>query len=210
MLGRPVADADILREKEEGLPPWGFLVIPDVVVGDGDPVEPPRGTKLLDYEGEVAVILASGGRNLTEPEVAMWGVTAFNDFSIRDGVLGDGPSVDRGPLVWALAKNFESGKAMGPWVVVDDLPEVDDLHIEVKVNGETRQSAPTSQMVYSFAEAASYLSRFIELRAGDIIASGTPAGTALDRPDGGFLRPEDLVEVDVADVGVLRNRVHSW
>lgn len=209
-VGRPVTEAEIRREKDEGLPPWGFLVIPDVIVGDGDVVEPPRGTKFLDYEGEVAVILARGGRNLAEADVAVWGVTAFNDFSIRDGVIGDGPGVDRGPLVWALAKNFQSGKAMGPWVVVGDLPDVHDLHIETKVNGQTRQSAPTSQMIYNFAEAASYLSRFIELRAGDIIASGTPAGTAVDRVDGAFLRPGDEVEVHVADVGVLRNRINSW
>lgn len=195
-------------ERDRGLPPWGYLVIPDVVIGDRDLVAPPKGVNNLDYEAEVAAVLGCGGRYLSTSEITFWGVTAMNDFSIRDG-LGDGSDVDRGPMVWALGKNFESGKSLGPCVSL--CPDVDPCNVSfsLMVNGELRQQDSTASMVYGFAEVAAFLSQYVQLRPGDIVSSGTPGGTAFDS-DLPYLRPKDEIVIGVDGVGELRNTVGSW
>jgi 2-keto-4-pentenoate hydratase/2-oxohepta-3-ene-1,7-dioic acid hydratase in catechol pathway len=205
--GSPVHQA-VLQRREQG--PWGFLTLPDTVIGHGATVRPPPDLQKVDYEGEVAVILASGGRRLRAEEISIWGFTAWNDFSLRDAALGTGPKYDGGPMTWTLQKNFDTGSSGGPWVVVVDGGEtahdVAMLSIETRVNGEVRQRGSTAQMVFSFAETAEHLAQFVTLRPGDMIASGTPAGTALEfGVDGPFLRHGDVTEVEVDGVGVLRN-----
>ena len=193
--------------------PWGFHILTDTVIGDGAAIFPPAGSELLDYEAEVGAVLALGGRDLAPEDVRFWGVAPYNDFSLRDPHLGRGDRpFDIGPLNWALQKTFETGTAMGPFVQV--LPEpgpVPNLRITLRVNGEERQSEWTEKMLYSFADVAAHLSHFIRLNPGDVIASGTPKGTALeDGVDGKFLRPGDVVETEVEGVGVLTNFVGAW
>jgi 2-keto-4-pentenoate hydratase/2-oxohepta-3-ene-1,7-dioic acid hydratase in catechol pathway len=195
------------KRREQG--PWGFLTLPDTVVGHDATIETPSGLAKLDYEGEVAVVLAHGGRSLSCDNVRIWGYTAWNDFSLRDSALGVGPAYDKGPMNWTLQKNFDTGSSAGPWVVVGDgNSDVDDLQITLRVNGETRQDGSTSDMIFTFADTAEHLSHFLTLRPGDLIPSGTPAGTALESGvDGPFLDDGDVTEVEVAGVGVLRNVV---
>jgi 2-keto-4-pentenoate hydratase/2-oxohepta-3-ene-1,7-dioic acid hydratase in catechol pathway len=197
------------KRREQG--PWGFLTLPDTVVGHDATVETPAGLEKIDYEGEVAVILGRGGRSLAHDDVRFWGYTAWNDFSLRDSALGVGPAYDKGPMNWTLQKNFDSGSSAGPWVVVGDgASDVDDLRIALRVNGETRQDGSTSDMIFTFADTAEHLSHFLTLRPGDLIPSGTPAGTALESGvDGPFLHDGDVTEVEVAGVGVLRNLVRT-
>ncbi|MGH3760628.1 fumarylacetoacetate hydrolase family protein [Actinophytocola sp.] len=208
MSGHGMTPDAARSEHDRGLPPWGFQVIPDVMIGHDAPVTAPRGVERLDYEAEVAVVLATGGRNLTAGEVSFWGLSAFNDFSIRDG-LTEGSGVDRGPLVWALAKNFQTGKSMGPCVAVDAGIDIDDVPFTLAVNDEVRQRASTSQMIYSFTEVATFLSRYLDLLPGDVITSGTPKGTALDS-DLPYLAAHDDVRVRIAEVGELRNTIAPW
>jgi 2-keto-4-pentenoate hydratase/2-oxohepta-3-ene-1,7-dioic acid hydratase in catechol pathway len=198
--------ADSVRSgKAAGNPPWGFYVIPGTIVGPGAQVRPPRATQKLDYEAEVAAVLA--GPVGAPDELRAWGYMAWSDFSIRDAALGLSRE-DHGPLSWALTKNFATGNACGPWLVVDEPFDVNDLRITCRVNGETRQDDRTSSMSYSFGELAAHISGYLPLGAGDIIASGTPAGTAIEGGlDGPFLRDGDEVEVEVDGAGVLRNRV---
>ena len=198
----------LLRRKEQG--PWGFLTIPDTIVGHGAIIRPPSGLSKIDYEGEVAVILGRAGRSVTADDVTVWGYTAWNDFSLRDAALGVGPTYDAGPMAWTLQKNFDTGSSAGPWVVVDyeQTYAIDALPIELRVNGEIRQRGATDEMIFTFGETVEHLSHFLTLRPGDVIASGTPAGTALESGiDGPFLRDGDVTEVTVPGVGVLRNTI---
>lgn len=194
------------RRRAQG--PWGFIVLPDTIVGPEAAISPPRGIEKLDYEAEVAVVLRGGGRDLGVDDVRIWGYTAFNDFSLRDTVFDLGEPYDKGLFAWPLHKNFDSGSSCGPWLVVDEPFDVGALRIRLSVNGETRQDGSTQEMIFTFAETAAHLSRFLTLKPGDTIVSGTPAGTAFERGiDGPFLTEGDVVECEVEGVGVLRNHV---
>ena len=209
--GKTVTAESILEERRQGLPPWGFLVLADTVVGPFDPVYPPAGITKYDYEAEVAVLLRGGGRNIRAKDVTIWGYTAWNDLSIRDGRLGIGPPIHRGAFNWAMEKNFDTGNTCGPWVVVDEPHNPMKLRVQMRVNGVTRQDWSTEEMMYSFADTAEFLSKFAKLAAGDIICSGTGHGTAAEYGASGdrWLKPGDRLEVEVETVGILRNDVAS-
>jgi 2-keto-4-pentenoate hydratase/2-oxohepta-3-ene-1,7-dioic acid hydratase in catechol pathway len=188
---------------KDDTPPWGFYVIPGTIVGPEHVVTPPRGTQKLDYEAEVGVVLASGGRN----GISIWGYTAWNDFSIRDAAFGLS-KVDHGPLTWSLQKNFTSANACGPCMVVDAPIPAEGLQIRCRVNGALRQDGNTTAMKYGFEEIAAYIEEYLPLGAGDMILSGTPAGTGMEGgPDGPFLADGDICEVEVTGTGVLRNAI---
>ncbi|MBA3741964.1 fumarylacetoacetate hydrolase family protein [Sporichthya sp.] len=208
ILKREVTEAEVLAEHEAGLPPWGFVVVPETIIGDGGTVVAPRGATMLDYEVEVCAVLGAGGRDVTVEDVRIWGYTAWNDLGIRDHYFGRGEPIDRGILSWNLQKNFMGANACGPWVCVDEPYDVGNLAIGTRVNGEVRQQSSTKNMIWSFAETAAHLSGYIELLPGDGFVSGTPAGTAIESgPDGPFLRPGDRVEIEVEGVGVLTTLV---
>jgi 2-keto-4-pentenoate hydratase/2-oxohepta-3-ene-1,7-dioic acid hydratase in catechol pathway len=208
LLGRKVTQEEVLAEPGQGLPPWGFIVLPQTVVGSGATLIPPRGATMVDYEAEVAVVLRSGGRHLSPDDLDVWGFTAFNDFSLRDHYFGRGTAVDRGILVWGLSKNFETANACGPWMVVDEPYDVGKLQMCCRVNGQVRQDSSTAEMVYSFGATAEHISDYVELASGDMLTSGTPAGTAIESGvDGPYLNAGDEVEVEVEGVGVLRTVV---
>ncbi len=200
--------ADPLEATEEK-PLGGFYVIPGTVVGHEDDIAPPRLAEKLDYEAEVAVVLSSGGLNVGPEAFGIWGHTAFNDLSIRDPHLGVGlKTLDKGTLSWALQKNFQGGNVCGPWLTVDEGFDYGNLSIVSRVNGEQRQDGSTAQMIHSFAQGAAKLAAFVELRPGDLLTSGTPAGTAIEQGiDGPFLKPGDVIEIEVEGAGVLRNRI---
>lgn len=212
VFGTDLPEEHFHEEKREGLPPWGFLILPETVVGTGAAVSPPAGVQKFDYEGEVAVVLRRGGRNMGASDAVFWGFTAWNDYSIRDGRLGIGVPLHRGAFTWALEKNFHTGNACGPCMVVDEPFDIGDLRCKLRVNGEQRQDWSTSEMIYSFADTARFISRYLPLSTGDVICSGTGAGTAVEsgRDGARWLRPGDRVEVEVEGVGVLRNDVAPW
>jgi 2-keto-4-pentenoate hydratase/2-oxohepta-3-ene-1,7-dioic acid hydratase in catechol pathway len=196
-LAIKVSDSVSSADKDD-TPPWGFYVIPGTIVGPEHVVTPPRGTQKLDYEAEVGVVLTGRGAEI-------WGYTAWNDFSIRDAAFGLS-KVDHGPLTWSLQKNFQTGNACGPSMVVGE--RFGDLRIVCRVNGEKRQDGTTAEMKYSFDEIAAHINEYLILGAGDMILSGTPAGTGMEGgPDGPFLADGDVCEVEVTGTGVLRNRI---
>ena len=190
---------------KDDTPPWGFYVIPGTIVGPEHDVTPPPGTQKLDYEAEVGVVLAHGFRFGDPPE--FWGYTAWNDFSIRDAAFGLS-KVDHGPLTWSLQKNFTSANACGPCMVVDVPIPATGVQIVCRINGETRQNGNTVDMKYDFNEIVAHIEEYLPLGAGDVILSGTPAGTGMEGgPDGPFLADGDVCEVEVDGTGVLRNRI---
>ncbi|HZT87505.1 MAG TPA: fumarylacetoacetate hydrolase family protein [Stellaceae bacterium] len=192
--------------------PWGFWKLAREIVGpDGELVYPGR-CQRLDYEGEIAIVLGRRGADLKPSQLKdyVWGVTILADWSIRAPREAAG-----GPLNFALSKNFDTSCALGPCIVVGEA-DPGDIALETFVNGERRQSFNTREMVFSFGEYLEYLSRDFTLYPGDIISSGTAAGTAADSsavlPDGSsaperFLKPGDLVEINAPAIGALRVRV---
>jgi 2-keto-4-pentenoate hydratase/2-oxohepta-3-ene-1,7-dioic acid hydratase in catechol pathway len=188
-------------------PPWGFYVIPGTVVGQGTTVTPPADTQRLDYEAEVAVVFGAEVPKHDDDTFVPWGYTAWNDFSIRDAALGLSRT-DHGPLTWSLTKNFHTGNSCGPWMVVGDDLDVDHLRIRCWVNGDLRQDGTTADMIHSFGEIARYVSQYLPLSAGDMVVSGTPAGTAMEGGiDGPYLADGDRVDVLVDGISKLTNDV---
>ena len=199
-----------LAEESRARPIWGFWKIPLNTVGHEDAVTYPARTKLLDYEGEVALVLGKRVKDVSEAAAPsfFWGFTLHNDWSARD-------QQDPAPYNFALGKNFDSSSSLGPWIETD-IKDAQDIPFETHVSGERRQSGSTRDMIFSFAEYISYLSRDMTLLPGDILSGGTCAGTAMDSSeydsDGKpspklFAKPGDVVEVSSPLIGTLRNAV---
>ena len=207
--GNPISVEDMFqRSRKDG--PWGFWKVShDVAATEEDVIYPSR-TQRFDYEGEVGVILGKRGKDFTEAQArdAIWGVTLVNDWSIRDG--GGTP---RG-MSFNINKNFDTCTSMGPCIVVGEL-DPQDVAVKTVVDGQTRQEYNTREMIYSFAEFLSYLSRDFTFVPGDSLSGGTGAGTAMDSSkyvDGKaepelFLKPGNVVEVSSPAIGALRNRI---
>jgi 2-keto-4-pentenoate hydratase/2-oxohepta-3-ene-1,7-dioic acid hydratase in catechol pathway len=193
--------------KARSIPPNGWFLIPGTTIGPEESISPPEGVQKLDYEAEVAAVLAFGGDNLIASDVRFWGITAWNDLSIRDPHLGLS-HIDEGVVAWALQKNFETGNPCGPCLATVETLDLNNVRLACRVNGHTRQDASTSEMIYSFAETVAHISRYLTLSPGDMVVSGTPEGTAFESGiDGPYLTDGDVVEVEVEGVGVLRNHV---
>ncbi len=194
-------------------PQWGFYKMGSSVSNPGDDVQYPSRTRLLDYEGEVALIIGKRGKDIRRSELLdhVFGYTLFDDFSLRD-------NMDKGVMNFARVKNFEGSGALGPIVTLkDEAPDPQDIDFSTSVNGEVRQRGNTKDMIRGFGEWVEFLSEDVELNPGDVIASGTCAGTAADSSkrdrdgnflSGRFLKPGDVVEVSSKSLGgTLRNRI---
>lgn len=180
-----------------------FMRTPESLVGHRRPIIRPLESHQLDYEGEIALVLGKQGRRIPEPEALshIAGITCMNEGTIRDWLRHGKYNVTQG-------KNFARTGAIGPWLLTsDEVGSFDRLRVTTRVNGELRQDDTTEHLVFSFAQLISYVSTFMTLEPGDILATGTPtgAGARLDPPQ--YLKPGDLVEVEVSGVGVLSNVV---
>ncbi|MCL4159225.1 UNVERIFIED_CONTAM: hypothetical protein GTU68_028449, partial [Idotea baltica] len=159
-----------------------------------------RVSETFDYEAELAAVIGVGGRHIAVDaaidHVAGW--TCLNDGSVR---AWQRHSVNAG-------KNFERSGSIGPWMVTaDEIADPQNLRLMARVDGETRQDASTSEMIFSVAEIISYLSQSIELRPGDVIATGSPEGTggSFDPPK--FLVAGQRLDIEIEGIGVLTNTV---
>ncbi len=186
--------------------PAGFLKISDTVMGPGDEIVYPSRTKKFDYEVEVAAIIGKKGKDIPIGETMdhVFGYTVFCDYSARD------QTTDLEDMNWVRHhKNFDCAAAMGPWIVTaDEIPDPHNLELRSIVNGEVRQDGNTSDMIYKFPRIIEYYSVDQTMYPGDVIASGTPKGTGMERKDGAwFLKPGDLIEFDVPAIGKFANRI---
>lgn len=173
------------------------------VIGPGESISFSRDqSNQVDYEGELAVVMGRTTRRVT-PEQAghyVFGYTACNDVSARDAQFGDGQ--------WVRGKSFDTFAPLGPWVVTaDSIPNPRALAIRTRVNGDLVQDGNTASMIFSVDEIIAYISTYITLEPGDVVATGTPDGVGFARVPPRFLRDGDLVEVEVEGIGVLRNSV---
>ncbi len=188
-----------------GLPeaPIFFTKATTAVLAPGRPIPSHRGiTAKLDYEAEVALVLGRGGRRIP-PEAAwdhVFGYTAINDVSARD--------LQAGHRQWFRGKSLDGTAPMGPVVVHRSaMPPLGELQVLCRINGEERQRGDLSQLIFDVPTLIATLSEGMTLLAGDLIATGTPAGVGAGFDPPRFLRPGDVVEVEVTGVGVLRNPV---
>jgi 2-keto-4-pentenoate hydratase/2-oxohepta-3-ene-1,7-dioic acid hydratase in catechol pathway len=186
-----------------------FLKTVESLAGPDEEIELAPITEFLDYEAEVAVLIAGHGREVPEDQALalIGGVTCFNDGTGRDlqaTTLGGKELID-----WFSAKTLERSGSIGPWIVLTDelADSVEDLRLRCRINGEEVQHDRTSNLVASVAQLISYISQRVALRPGDVIATGTPGGVGKAR--GVSLKDGDVVEVEVDGVGVLRNRVRQ-
>jgi 2-keto-4-pentenoate hydratase/2-oxohepta-3-ene-1,7-dioic acid hydratase in catechol pathway len=172
------------------------------LVAHGEPVVRPRESQQLDYEGEIVVVIGTGGRRIKQ-EAAMshvLGYTCANEGSVRDWLRHSKFNVTQG-------KNFDRSGAIGPYIVTADEVGAAPLRVTTRVNGEERQNDTSDRMLFSIPFLISYLSTFCSLEPGDVILSGTPSGAGARFDPPRYLVPGDVVEVEVSRVGVLRNTV---
>lgn len=167
-------------------------------------VRPPE-NHTLDYEGEVAVVIGKGGRRIAQADAYdhIAALTLCNEGTIRDWVRHAKFNVTQG-------KNWDNSGAMGPWLVpFTDAKQLDEARIVTRVNGEVRQDDVLSRMMFPIRREIEYISTFMTLRPGDIIVTGTPtgAGARFDPPR--YLVPGDVIEIEVAGIGTLRNGVED-
>lgn len=167
-------------------------------------IRPPE-NETLDYEGEVAVVIGKAGRRISQANAYdhIAALTLCNEGTIRDWVRHAKFNVTQG-------KNWDRSGSLGPWLVpFSDAKQLDDARIITRVNGEVRQDDLLSRMIHPVRREIEYISTFMALEPGDIIITGTPtgAGARFDPPR--YLKPGDVVEVEVEGIGLLRNSVED-
>ena len=182
--------------------PMIFSKVPESVIGTGAPIVLPKGiSDQIDYEAELAVIIGKGGANIPARRAMehVWGYTIVNDVTARD--------VQTRHKQWHLGKSFDTFCPMGPWVVTAD--EMDGAKTTVRcwVNGELRQEASTSDLIFDIPTLIETCSRGITLYPGDVIATGTPAGVGMGMTPPTFLKHGDVVCIAIDGIGQIENPV---
>src|SRR2546422_1624095 len=166
------------------------------------PIVLPAISTQVDYEAELAVVIGRRAKRVSEPEALdfVFGYTLINDVSARDLQFGDGQ--------WVRGKGLDSFAPLGPFITTrDEIPDVQALKIEGRLNGQVMQSSNTGKMIFKVAYLVSYLSQGITLEPGDVIATGTPEGVGVFRDPPVLLKAGDVYEVTIEGLGTLRNSV---
>jgi 2-keto-4-pentenoate hydratase/2-oxohepta-3-ene-1,7-dioic acid hydratase in catechol pathway len=174
--------------------PLLFLKPSTAVIGPPDPIRLLPISRRVDYEGELAVVIGRIARGVKTEDAAKYilGYTCANDVTLRDLQKTDDQ--------WARAKGFDGSCPLGPWIETDLDPT--DVRVETRLNGEIRQAAQTSDMVFGVATLVEFITSFMTLLPGDVILTGTPEGV-------GKLAQGDVVEIEVDGVGTLSNPVEA-
>jgi 2-keto-4-pentenoate hydratase/2-oxohepta-3-ene-1,7-dioic acid hydratase in catechol pathway len=192
-----------------GLRSWHFIKASRCVVGPDETIPLPRTSKKVDWEAELAVVIGRKAKDVAEADALAYvaGYTIANDLSARDLSRREGlPETSSFKNDWVGQKCFDGSCPLGPWIApAADIPDPHDLAIELSVNGETKQSSNTGQMIYSINEQIADLSGRMTLWPGDIILTGTPAGVGSAR--GEFLKAGDVVRIRIDQIGELTNRM---
>ena len=191
------------RAAEKPKYPNLFVRFPPSLVGHGAPIVRPTVSERFDYEGEIVLVMGREGRHIPREQALgfIGGLTLGNEGSVRDWLR-------HGTLNVTQGKNFDRSGSLGPWIVTAD--EVDPgraLHLTTKVNGEFRQDDTTDRLTWGFAWLINYISTFTTLKPGDLIWTGTPTGAGGHQTPPKWLKPGDVVEVAVPEIGLLRNSV---
>jgi 2-keto-4-pentenoate hydratase/2-oxohepta-3-ene-1,7-dioic acid hydratase in catechol pathway len=215
IFGPPIPDPDKIlciglnyREhaRESGLEvpsvPVVFAKFRNSLIGQGAAIELPAVSQQVDYEGELAVVIGCRCKNISATDAlsVVAGYSAFNDVSARDLQL----QVSQ----WTTGKAIDTFAPMGPGMIPAHLvPDPQKLELITRLNGQVVQQSSTADMIFSVTEIIAYLSKSITLEPGDIIATGTPSGVGFKREPPLFLKPGDVVEVEISSIGLLSNPV---
>jgi len=193
-------DAEVSGGTEGAKYPSMFFRTPNSLVGHDQPIVRPKVSQQLDYEGEIALIIGREGRHVPRENALDYvaGITMCNEGTIRDWLRHGRFNVTQG-------KNFDASGSIGPWMTTGvDLKK--PLRLTVKVNGEVTQDDTTASMIFSFADLLAYVTTFMTIKPGDVIATGTPTKKGGTNPPK-WLMPGDMLELSVPEIGVLRNIV---
>lgn len=174
--------------------PLIFLKPPSSLLAAGEDIVYPRLSQRVDFEGGLGVVICNRARNVKKADAAryVFGYTIVNDVTARDLQKKDGQ--------WTRGKGFDTFCPVGPWIV--PAPEVDlaALRVITRLNGEVKQDGPVTDMIFPVADIIEYVTQFLTLEPGDLIATGTPPGV-------GPMQPGSIVEVEIPGIGVLKNSV---
>jgi 2-keto-4-pentenoate hydratase/2-oxohepta-3-ene-1,7-dioic acid hydratase in catechol pathway len=191
-VGLNYADHISEMTEEARKDPVLFIKPSTAVIGHKDYIVCPAMSQRVDYEGELAVVIGRRCKDVEEEDANdyIFGFTCFNDVTARDLQSIDGQ--------WTRAKSFDTFAPMGPWIARG--LDAHYLDLEVRVNGEVKQSSNTSFLLHNVEELVSFISKVMTLLPGDVIATGTPSGISP-------IKPGDVVEVEIEGIGVLENYV---
>lgn len=185
----------------EGVPTV-FVRFAGAQMGHNAPMVRPLESDRLDFEGEIAMIIGTGGRRISPAHALshVAGFSIYNDGSVRD--------YQRQTSQFTPGKNFANTGGFGPWMMtLDEIGDLSQMEITTTLNGEVMQNASASQLVHGFAELIEYCSTFIELVPGDVIVTGTPGGVGAARTPPLFMKQGDTIEVAVKPIGLLSHPV---
>src|SRR5271156_4325461 len=193
---------------ESGVPvptePILFSKYPTTLIGHGANIVLPGVSQEVDYEAELVVVIGRKGRHIKRARAFDYvgGYAAGHDVSARDWQL------NKPGKQWMAGKTFDTFAPVGPELVTcDEVPDPHNLGIRLRLNGQTMQDSSTSQLVFGVDELIAYLSQIFTLEPGDLIFTGTPPGVGMARKPPVWLKPGDVVEVEIDHLGMLRNRV---
>lgn len=183
--------------------PTFFAKMPTAANGPYESIELPAVSRALDYEAELVVVIGRRCRNLPRSRAheAIFGYCAGNDVSVRDW--------QKRTAQWTIGKSFDTHAPFGPWITTADEVDAGNLGIRSFVNGEARQSSNTAQMLFDCAAQIEHLSQAMTLEPGDLIYTGTPAGVGMARDPPLYLKPGDVVRVEIDGLGAIENRVEA-
>lgn len=201
-IGRNYVDHAIEGGSEPPAAPLIFNKLPNSLSAHDVPIVLHKISAQIDYEAELAVVIGRRATRVSESEALnhVFGYTLINDVSARDLQFGDGQ--------WVRGKGLDGFAPLGPFITTrDEIPDVQALNIEGRLNGEVMQTSNTSKMIFKVAYLVSYISQGITLEPGDVIATGTPEGVGIFRKPPVLLRPGDVFEVTIEGLGTLRNPV---
>jgi len=196
-----------MASKKGPTAPVAFLKLPGTVIGPEDDIPHPSEVKNLDYEVELAIVIGKPCIDVSEEQALNYvaGYSAFNDISARDVIRGENKNG-----IHLMGKSFPGFAPMGPYLVTtDEIPDPQNLKLRLSVNGEIRQDSNLSYMIFKIRDMIAYWSQ-MGLNPGDVLTTGTPRGVAAGRkPDQTqwWLKPGDVVEAEVENIGLLKNRI---
>ncbi len=191
--------------KEETTPYFFLKSGAHCVIGPGAEIRLPKVSQQIDWEAELGVVIGRSARNVSVDKALDYvaGYTIFNDLSARD--LSQ-PKGRRWNTDWFVHKNFDGAGPLGPWMVpAQDIADPHDIDIKLWVNDEQMQDSNSKYLFFNINEQIEFLSRRMTLRPGDVIATGTPSGVG--RPRGIFLKPGDVVTIELGGIGTRKNPV---
>lgn len=166
------------------------------------PAIKPASTDKFDYEGEMALVIGKEAWHVAKEDAFDYitGYANYNDFSVRDW--------QKAASQWIPGKNFPDTGGFGPYLVpADVVGDVNELTLETRVNGEVRQHASVADLYFDIPTLINYVTGFTRLHPGDVIVTGTPGGVGLFWGEGGLLNDGDVVEVEITNLGILKNTV---